>query len=203
MIKKSPNSYPFPVFYDECVNASIWLNRTLNVKCPVNLDESIINHGILGQYSPKDGIVIYMRNIYNPKKSKSYNMFMFVTTMIHEGVHYLRGTLNRAKVDKVVISIGEIDCNLRVCSILKSIDPKDWKFYMGIDEDTVKSYITMYTMKVIASVYTCNTRYKTKYTLTINKEIINAVDKILNGIDTLSTNFTRKSPNITYIGGHE
>ena len=202
MIKKS-HPYPFPVFYDECVNASIWLNKTIKVKCAVNLDESITTHGMLGHYSPNDGIVIYMRNIYNSKKSKSYNMFMFITTMIHEGVHYLRGTLDRAKVDKAAINIGEIDCNLRVCSILKSIDPKDWKFYMGIDEYTAKSYITMYTMKVIANVYMCYTGYKSKYTLTINKEIINAVNKILNGINNLSTNFTRKSPTFTYIGGHE
>lgn len=166
----------------------------MKVGCAINLEEGLApESGLKGKFNKEDGITIYLRNIYDSRSTKAINMFGFLKTMIHENVHYLKGTVDRAKYGKEGIAIAEVDCNLEVCTVLKNIKDREWEFNVGIKPENGKLLSNQFIFMTLANVYACNAEYKTKYGLTISKDVINAIETLMDSIDLLSINFLRNS----------
>lgn len=191
---KNVNKFPFVMFVDRCAETSLWISRKMKVVgCPVKLLEEIPHTSVKGKFDPVTGITIYMRNIYKANASKEMNMFLFVKTMIHEYIHFLDGTIDRLTCDSTSIAIAELDCNLKVCKVFNSFNPNDWALHVGIDGDKATDLVDQFTFACLVNAYNYNKRYKTKYGLTISKEVNDAIDTLKKSVDLLSVNFLRNS----------
>ena len=191
---KNVNKFPFVLFVDRCTETSLWISRKMKiVGCPVKLSEEIPHTSVKGKFDPVTGITIYMRNIYKANVSREMNMFSFTKTMIHEYIHFLEGTIDRLTCDSISIAIAEIDCNLKVCKVLNSFKPADWLLHVGIDSEKAIDLADQFTFACLVNAYNYNRRYKTKYGLTISKEVNDAIDTLKKSVDLLSVNFLRNS----------